>query len=64
MPASVFSKKKKKKLECLTFIDDGLLLPKVSESRKGLDTIMFGEPFVIDFDKVHAKVIRIVINLL
>lgn len=46
-----------------TFIDDGLLLPEIGESRKFSDAILFGESLVVDFDEIHTERIGIVVNL-
>lgn len=51
-------------IEDLTFVDDRFLLAEVRERWEVLDAILLGQAFVVDLDKVHPKVIRIVVDLL
>lgn len=47
----------------LTFVDDGLFLAEIGESRKLGDAILFGQAFVVDLDEIHAEGVRIVVDL-
>lgn len=48
----------------VTFIDDGFLLSEVREGREVLDAVVLGQPLVVDLDKVHSEVVRVIVDLL
>jgi hypothetical protein len=48
----------------LTLVDDRFLLPEVGERGEGLDSVLLGQPFVVDFDEVHAKIVGVIVNFL
>ena len=52
------------KIVAITFVGDGFLVAEVGESRVGLDVVLLRDLFVIDLDKVDAKVIRLVVDRL
>lgn len=47
----------------LTLEDDRLPLAEVGERGEGLNAILLGQSFVVDLDEVHAKRVRVVVDL-
>lgn len=47
-----------------TFVNNGLLLPEIGERWEFGDAIVFGQSFIVDFDKVHTEGVGVVVDLL